>query len=176
MFKKIWSDPVWSKVISVVITAIGGFIISIIYSLTTELTLEQSIKYLWHYKVELGPIISIFFIVILITSIIQKILKKSPSKREKLESEFHRKFRKIDDSGVPVRYRFNAYISSYTKFPFISDLRVYCSAHDGRESLMSQYNGCPDRECVNHGRKYSEIDLKNQIETNLLKEWENMNQ
>ena len=176
MFKKIWSDAVWSKVISAVIIAIGGFIISLIYSLTTKLTLEQSIKYFWHYKVELGPIISIFFIIILITSIIQKILKKSPSKREKLESKFHQKFRKFDDSSVPVRYRFNAYISSYTNFPFISELRVYCNAHNGRESLMSQYNGCPDRKCVNHGKAYSEIDLKTQIETDLLREWENMNQ
>ncbi len=175
MFKKIWSDPVWSKVISAIIIAIGGFIISVIYSVITELTLEQSIKYLWNYKIELGPTISIVFMVLFIFAIIQKFVKKNPSKREKLETKFHEKFRKFEDSLEPITYRFNAYISNYTNFPFISELRVYCTAHDGRERLMNTYDGCPDRNCINHKKTYSERLLINDIETNLLKIWENMN-
>lgn len=176
MLKKNWNDPVWSKVISAVIIAIGGFLISLIYSAVTELTLKQSIKYLWHYKIELGPTISIVFLALFILAIIQKFAKKSPSKREKLETKFHQKFKKIDDFSQPITYRFNAYISSLNNFPFISELRVYCTAHNGRENLMTTYGGCPDRNCRNHGKTYSESLLKTQIETDLLQEWENMNQ
>ena len=82
---------------------------------------------------------------------------------------------KFEDPLKPIIYRFNAYIDNYTNFPFISELRVYCTAHDGRERLMDSDDGCPDKNCINHKKKYSEKLLINDIETGLLKIWENMN-
>jgi hypothetical protein len=175
MLKKVWSDPVWSKVISAVILAVGGFIITVIYSATTKLPLEQSIKYLWQYKIELGTTIVGIILILLVLAIIQKIAEKSPTKSEKMASKFHQKYKKFDEPTLPITYRFNAYISTLTNFPFISELRVYCTNHNGRESLMTSYNGCPDQNCTNHRQTFSESLLKSQIETDLLKEWENMN-
>ena len=175
MFKKIWSDPVWSKVISAIIIAVGSFLISIIYSVSTKLTLKQSFTFLWDYQIKLGPTIIVIIFGLLILALIQNITQKGPSKIEKLESKFHQKFRKIDDSADSITYRFNAYISSYTNFPFISELRVYCTAHNDGEKLMSFYSGCPDPNCSKHRISFDQKFLKTQIETNLLREWENMN-
>ena len=175
MFKKIWSDPVWSKVISAIIIAVGSFLISIIYSVSTELTLKQSSTFLWNYQIKLGPTIIVIILGLLILALIQNITQKSPSKIEKLKSKFHQKFRKIDDSADPITYRFNAYISSYTNFPFISELRVYCTAHNDGEKLMSSHSGCPIPNCSKHRMSFDQNSLKTQIETSLLKEWEIMN-
>jgi hypothetical protein len=175
MFKKIWSDPVWSKVISAIIIAGGSFLISIIYSLNTELNLKQSSAFLWNHQIKLGPTIVVIICGLLILALIQSITQKSPSKREKLESKFHQKFRKIEDSVDPITYRFNAYISSYTNFPFISELRVYCTAHNDGEKLMSSHSGCPNPNCSKYRISFDQNYLKTHIETSLLKEWEIMN-
>jgi hypothetical protein len=173
MLKKIWSDSVWSKVISAVILAVGGFIIIVIYSAITKLSLEQSIEYLWQYKIELGPTIIGIILILLVLAIIKKIAEISPSKRDKMASKFHQKYKKFDEHILPITYRFNAYIKSLTNFPFISELLVYCTDHNGIESLMTSYNGCPDRNSTNHRKTFSESLLKSQIETDLLKQWEN---
>jgi LytS/YehU family sensor histidine kinase len=174
MIKKIWIHPVWSNVISAVIITIAGFLITIIYSELTSLTIKQSSKFLWYYEIELGTAITATIIIFLLLATIQKIIEKSPTKGEKLKAKFRKEFRKFDNNTEHTTIRFNSNIDSVSNYPYIKNLRVYCTAHDGEENLMDNYNGCPDHKCVNYKKNYDKNYLTNHIETYLLKQWENM--
>ena len=172
--KKIWTDPVWSKVIATMIIAVGYFILGVIYSLITDKTLEESLKYLWSFLVPIGPTFLVIIILLLITALIQRILKKQPSKLEKLEALFHKENTERVDSLSGVTFRYNARISSSTKYPFITDLRVYCTGNNHPKQLMKKNSGCSVNGCQNQGRGYNEYGLKTQIETDLLQVWDEM--
>jgi len=173
MFDNMWKDPVWSKVISAIIITVGGFIISLIYSLITDLTIKESILYIWNLKVTLGLTLIIIFLFILLISIIKTARSRKPTKIESLETQFHNKYNKIIDDKNNLTYRFNTYVSSIDKFPFISELRVYCNNHD-TEVLITEYQGCNRPGCNRFGKGYSKSLLKQEIETYLLGEWEKM--
>ncbi|QOG04820.1 hypothetical protein [Flavobacterium sp. MDT1-60] len=173
MIQNSWKDPVWSKVISAIIISVGAFFISFTYSQLTDLTIKESFLVLWNYKILLGPTIIILILLYLIVSIIKSIRRRKPNNSNKLENIFHKKYSKYVDSENKVTYRFNAYISSYNKFPFISELRVYCNNHNP-EALMKPYSGCNRQGCIHLNKGYNETELKQEIETYLLNEWEKM--
>ncbi len=173
MLKKMWKDPVWSKVISALIITVGGFIISLLYSLITDRTVKESILYLWNIKVALGPLIIISFLLAILTSIIKKVRTKGRTEIQSLESIFHEKYTKIVDNENNLTYRFSAYVGASNKFPYISELRVYCNNHD-MEVLLTQYQGCNRPGCKHFGKGYNESILKQNIETYLLGVWEKM--
>ncbi|URM36380.1 hypothetical protein [Flavobacterium anhuiense] len=173
MLKNSWKDPVWSKVISVIIISVGAFLISLIYSQITNLSITESFLFLWNYKISLGSTLLILIVILLIISIIKSTRRTKPDKSQKLEDIFHKKYNKYIDSENKVTYRFNAYISSYNKFPFISELRVYCTNHIP-EALMKPNYGCNRQGCIHLNKGYNESQLKQEIETYLLNEWEHM--
>ena len=173
MIQNLWKDPVWSKVISAIIISAGAFLISFIYGQITDLTIKESFVDLWNYKILLGPTIIILILMFLIVSIIKLIRRKKPYQSSKLEDIFHKKYNKYIDSENKITYRFNAYVSSYNKFPFVSELRVYCNNHEP-ESLMKPNSGCNRHNCIHFNKGYNETGLKQEIETYLLNEWEKM--
>lgn len=175
MLNKIRKGTLWESVIATVIASvvlsIGGFLLSFIYSLFTKLTIEQAIYTLWSYQIQLGYLVA--FLIVFLPLTIVLIARKDSSKLEKLESTFHAKYTKIIDRENNVTYRFNAYISEYNKFPFISDLRVYCNNHEN-ESLIDKFKGCNRIDCHVFKGGYNEEGLKKELETYLLGEWEKM--
>lgn len=174
MIKNLWKDSVWSKVISAIIITIGAFLISLIYSLVTDLSVKESFLYIWNIKTLLGPSILIVILLFLFSSIIRNLGRQQTTKSERNEDIFHKKYNKIIDSENKVTYRFNAYINSYNKFPFISELRVYCNNHQP-ESLMDKYQGCNRNGCIHYNKGYNESAIVKEIETYLLNEWEKIN-
>lgn len=173
MLKKIWNDPVGSAVIGAIITPIILSLFPFIYSLITDKPVKESIFYLWNLEIKLGYTLVVICSLIIVLNLILKLRKQKPSKIERLSQDFHNKFQKIVDEENKITYRFNAYISSYTGYPFISDLRIYCTNHDS-ESLFVEHGGCRRAECKNYGKGYDESIVKEEIETSLLKAWEDM--
>ncbi|WP_313672014.1 hypothetical protein [Sphingobacterium multivorum] len=173
MLKKIWKDPVGSAIIAAIILTVGAFMISLIYGLATDKPVKDLILDLWNLKISLGYTLVVFFLIVVASNIFKKLMKSKPSKIERLEKDFHDKFRKIVDEENKITYRFNAYISDYTGYPFISDLRIYCTNHDS-ESLFIEHGGCRRAGCKNYGKGYDESIVKQEIETSLLKAWEDM--
>lgn len=171
--KNLWKDAVWSKVISAIIIAVGAFLISFAYSLVTDLSVEESIIYLWKYEILLGPTLLIIIIVYFLISIVKSIIKSKskPKNIEELEDKFHEKFNKIVSEEDKITYRFNAFVSMYSGLPYISHLKVYCNNHE-TEVLMSKSRGCNRQGCFNYNISYSESLIKDEIETHLLGEWE----
>ena len=174
MMKKVWTDPVWSKVIASTIITVGFFILSIIYSLLTDKTVEESLNYFWSYHVPLGPTILGVIVILLLIATVQRLIKKQPSRIERLEKRFQQENTEMVDGSVGVTCRYNAYISSYTNYPFISDLRLYCTGNNHPQQLMTQHSGCPIPSCRNNGQGYNEHNLKTTIETYLLQVWDRM--
>jgi len=172
--KNLWKDPVWSKVISAIIIAVGAFLISLVYSLITELSVKDSILHLWKYEILLGPTILIIIIIYFLISVIKSIIKCKSSKTEKLEDKFHKEFNKIVSIENKTTYRFNAFISSLNDLPFISEFRVYCNNHE-TEVLMSPSQGCNRQGCFHYNVGYNKFTVKQEIETYLLIEWEKIN-
>ena len=173
MIKNLWKDPVWSKVISAIIIGVGFFVISFVYSLITELSVEDSILKLWKYEIFLGPTLLIISIIYILISVIKSITKRKPSKTEKLENIFHEKFNKIVNNEDKTTYRFTASISGLTNYPYISNLKVYCNYHE-TEVLMTPYQGCNRQGCLHYNVRFNKYALKQEIETHLLNEWEEM--
>lgn len=70
MIKKIWNDPVWSKVISAVIIAIGTIVITTIFAKVNNTSFTEAWNRFWTFKIELwclalvGIIIFLFLILI----------------------------------------------------------------------------------------------------------------
>lgn len=174
MIKNLWKDPVWSKVIAAIIISIGAFLISLTYSLITKLSVKESFIYLWKYQIPLGPTILVLFILYVLISITIYIKKRRSSNEEKLEDLFHKQFNKVIDNENKITYRFNAYIHSLNKFPFISDLRIYCNNHNS-ETLMNPHKGCNQIGCIHYNMGYNNREIKQNLETYLLGEWEKMN-
>lgn len=178
MFQKIWTSPVWSKVISAGIIALIGFISVVIYYSTTDMSPTKAIIYIWNYKITLGyafiTLISIFLIQILLQNIFSKKERKL-TKAEKKSKEFCDQWYKINDDENNVAYRFRTYISSYTKQPFISDLTAFCTKHNGQELKMKWFGGCLDANCANHNISSKERDVKDLIESQIIVEWEKLN-
>ncbi|GEM_PF-910009 len=173
MFKRIWKDPVWSGVISAAIITTFGFMVMFIYSLVTDKPVKDSILYLWNLKINLGSTLVVVFSLAIVVRIIVNLLKSKPSKKQRLEKIFHNKFNKIVDEENKITYRFNAYIDEFTNYPFISDLRIYCNEHES-ESLISHIDGCRRPGCNKLRKGYDERFIKPEIETSLLKIWEDM--
>lgn len=79
-FKRTWKDPVWSKVISVVIIALGSMVFSFIQSKIEGVSFSNSFRAFWTTKVQLWLVIllvSIYFIVVYFRSYLLR--KKNPS-------------------------------------------------------------------------------------------------
>ena len=176
MFKKIWADPVWSKVIANGIIVILGFIIVVIYSSATNMTAAQAFSFVWSYPVKLGNVFLCFLFISVFQILVSIIKSKNskPSKEWLLKKNFCEKWYKISDDQNNIIYRFKTGVNNYTDKPFITDLTPYCK-HDGEEIKMSFYKGCMVRECSNYNVKANEFAIRDLIESQLMVDWEKVN-
>ncbi|TXD45756.1 hypothetical protein [Polaribacter sp. IC073] len=178
MFEKIWTSPVWSKVISAGIIGIIGFISAIIYSLITDMNPIDSFKYIWNFKTKIGYAFIALIFMFIIQLLLQKVFSKKEKKLNKTEQKakhFCEQWYKINDDQTNVVYRFNTYISSYTKQPIIANLTAFCKNHNGQEFKMNWIGGCLDRSCANNNKISRESVVKDLIESQLVVEWEKIN-
>lgn len=173
MFKKLWKDPVGSNVIAGIILGIGAFLVAFIYGILTDKPIKDSVLYLWHLDITLGPTLVVVFLLLIVVNIFINLFKYRPTKMERLKELFHNKFNKRIDEENKITYRFNTYIDEYTNYPFISDLRIYCNNHE-LESLIRKDSGCSRIGCHHSRKGYDDSLIIQELETFLLNEWEKM--
>lgn len=167
MLKKIWSDPVWSKVISVGI--IGGF--TLLYAI-----IKSFIDNVGFYVV-LNQLINISVPLkyLLILPIIYFIIKYYKNNKKSIYSPKQNKLRENNndfDSDSELLYKWNVHFD-YNNKPFITDLEVFCKKH-GDTPMRIYSNKCMFKDCPNSKIAIDEFKLKNIIESDLIHKWDKM--
>jgi hypothetical protein len=163
MIKKIWKDPVWSKVIAAIIIAIISVVYAKIKSTVLNISFQVALKQLIDLKINIVYVICLFIGYLIICQLFKKRGYYS-RKQEQL-----RQFNKSHDTETGLLFRWTVYFDGET--PFIDDLSMFCTKH-GEVPVRFMENMCPIRECPNSYRPIDESALKNIIESDLIAHWD----
>jgi hypothetical protein len=168
MIKKIWTDPVWSKVIAVGIVALITLGYTKFLSVTEKVTFKESFDKTLEIKVTVVYVIAALIFYWIIAWLIKKIFKKEKgyynAKQQKL-----RKFNKITDLNKGILFKWGVFFDYDT--PFISDLTAFCTKH-AETPIRFMGDSCPIQGCVNSRQRIDKFAVKNFIESDLIDRWE----
>jgi len=164
MIKKIWKDPVGSKVISWLIIGVLTLIALKIKSHYDDKSFRETLDWLINYQTKL-----IYIVLGIITYItIRFIFKRKKNFYSKKQRQL-REFNHMTDSNQGVRNEWTTYFGSNGK-PFITDLEFYCTGH-GDAPLRFYGSNCSVNGCKNSRLNVSEHRVKNHIESLVINEW-----
>ena len=170
MLKKIWTDPVWSKVISVGIIGVLTLCYTKFLSVTEKLTFNEAFNKTLEIKVAVIYVFLAIVVYWVLKFIYRKIFKKEKAyysaKQQKL-----RPFNKTTDPNTGILFRWGVYFDYDT--PFIADLTAFCTKH-GETPIRFINNRCPFNDCANSHNRIDEYAVKNLIESDLIERWEKM--
>ena len=170
MIKKIWTDPVWSKVISV------GIVALITLGYTKFLSVSEGVTFKEAFDKNLEVKISAFYVLvgILIYWIaswsFKKIFRKSNSIYTKQQQKL-REFNKSADTQAGLLFKWDVFFDYQT--PFIADLTVFCTKH-GQTPIRFMGDRCSVPGCDNYRQQINTYALKNLIESDLIDRWEKL--
>ncbi len=168
MIKKIWTDPVWSKVISVGIIGLLTLGYTKFLSVTENVTFKEAFEKILEIKIEVVYVFLAPVTYWILKYFYRKIFKKEKAyysiKQQKLRS-----FNKTIDPSTGILFRWGVYFDYDT--PFISDLTAFCTKH-GETPIRFISNRCPFNDCTNSHNRIDEYAVKNFIESDLIDRWE----
>lgn len=165
MIKKIWKDPVGSKIISWLIIGLITLIILNIKSSYDNESLKKTIYNLINLKVK----ISYILIGILIVYIIYKIFRSRKSGHSRSQKKI-KEFNKSIDNEKGLLLKWVVYFRSNGN-PFITDLETFCTKH-GEVPIRFLDNNCSVRGCENSGMNLDTYKTKNHLESIVVHEWD----
>jgi hypothetical protein len=168
MLKKIWTDPVWSKVISVGIIGVISLIYALIKSHTDDITVRQVYEGLLLLKVKVIYVIG----VIVLFYVVKRLTRKKSESYYNTKQQKLRTFNKLTDPNSGIMFRWGVYFD-YDK-PFISDLEAFCTKHEGAPMRFVR-SYCPVNGCQNSRQGIDFNLVKNHIESILINEWDKFN-
>lgn len=171
MLKKVWSDPVWSKVISVGIIGVLTLCYTKFISITEQLSFREAFNIIIETKI---PVIYVI-LSLLIYWIFKTLLRQKPKEKPYYSNKQKqlRSINKMSDSENGILFRWGVYFDYET--PFLADLTPYCTKHEGAPIRFID-NRCPVNGCSNSYRSIDIYALKNFIESDLIDKWEKINQ
>jgi hypothetical protein len=168
MIKKIWTDPVWSKVIAVGIVALITLSYTKFLSVTENVTFKEAFDKTIDIKIPVVYIIIILIINWIIAWLFKNIFKKEKSfyntKQQKL-----RTFNETTDPNTGILFKWGVFFDYET--PFISDLTAFCTKH-GETPIRLMGDCCPIQGCENSRQRIENCAVKNLIESDLIDRWE----
>ncbi|ARV13961.1 hypothetical protein [Polaribacter sp. SA4-12] len=168
MFKKIWKDPVGSKIIAWSIIGLIGLTSIKITSFVKGITFNEVLKIIYDFKVRIIYVLIVLFLIFIFIRVIKR--KKSYySKTQKKIMKFNKKL----DEETEISYKWNVYFKTNGN-PSITDLEMFCNKHND-VPLRFITNRCPVKSCENSRIRISESRIKNNIESILINNWENLN-
>jgi hypothetical protein len=169
MFKKIWTDPVWSKVISVAIVGLATFVYALLKSKADNVSLKTVFDDLLQMQVKVIYVLGALILFL----IVRRLFKKKPKAKSYYSAKQQqlREFNKITDNESGILFRWGVYFE-YDK-PFIADLEAYCTKHEGAP-IRFVGNSCPMYNCENHQKDINYHLVKNHIESMLIDSWDKM--
>lgn len=166
MLKKIWNDPVGSKVISVGIVGIISIIFAYVQSLVQGITFQESVVKLYNLKVRVVYV----FLGLIVILIVRHFFKERG-----IYSRKENRLRKFNNMAIEkhdILLRWGVYFE-LDGTPFISDPTPFCAKH---QPPIRFVNGtCPIRDCENSKQKLYGYAVKNHIESMLIDKWEKIN-
>jgi hypothetical protein len=166
MFKRIWKDPVWSKVIAGVLLAVGSLIYALIKSSVANISVKTTLQGLFEINIRVLYIL----LIILFWLIIRAIFWQNGSYLTRKKRKFLRHVRgSLDDDGTGLIFKWTNRFNGDK--PVISDLKAYCNLHDKVPFNLVNAR-CPASSCPNsvHG-----IDFEKTLavlESYLVEAWE----
>jgi len=168
MLKKIWNDPVGSKVISWVIIGVLTLIGVGIKSSYDEKSYYETFVWLMTFP------IPVYFLLVSITLLL--LLRHWFKRKKQFYNAKQRKLRQFNCSDDPeqnIRTEWTVYFGMNGK-PYISDLEFFCLEH-GEAPIRLFGNRCSHVGCKNSILKFNEFELKNYFESLVLNEWNKLN-
>jgi hypothetical protein len=168
MIKKVWTDPVWSKVIAAGILMLITISYTKFLSMTENLSFKDAFDKTLEIKVTVVYVITALILYWIISWLFKRFFKKENSvynsKQQKLQ-----KFNKTIDPKSGLQFKWRVFFDSET--PFISDLTVFCTRHE--ETPIRFMNGsCPIQDCENSKQRIDKPAIENYIESILIDKWE----
>lgn len=168
MIKKIWKDPVWSKVIAVGIIGLISLGYAKFLSAIDNVTFKEALDKILEIKISIVYVLAILIIYWILAWLFKQIFKKEKSiynaKQQKL-----REFNKTTDTETGILFKWGVFFNHET--PFISDLTAYCTKH-GETPIRFIGIHCSIQGCENSRKIIDKYVVKNLIESELIDKWE----
>lgn len=168
MIKKIWHDPVGSKVIAWVIIGILTLVGVAIKSSYDEKSFYETLLWFFNFPIPIYAILIALVTLVLIRKIIKRKKQFYNSKQRKL-----REFNYSIDTERNIRTEWTVYFGSNGK-PFITDLEFFCLEH-GNVPIRLFNNRCSHIGCKNASLNFNTFELKNYFESLVINEWNKLN-
>jgi hypothetical protein len=163
MFKKIWKDPVWSKVIAGIILALGSLLFVWIKSLIEKVSIQIVLKEILEIKIRL-----VYAVAIIILYLIIRAIYRIYSLRGK-QARFIKEVNRFENPDTGILIKWEAGFLNDT--PMIIDLSLFCTRHENIPIRFVDYK-CPMPDCVNSIQyRDKRLDI-NLIESILINSWE----
>lgn len=166
MIKKIWTDPVWSKVISVGIIGLISLGYAKFISVTEKITFKDAYKEIFEIKISIVYVLGL----VLLYWLLKMIFKKKKTTYNKQQRKL-RTFNKTIDQNTGIQFTWGVYFD-LDETPFISDLTAFCTKH-GEIPIRFIGNSCQFQGCVN-SKPINYNIVKNMIESDLIDRWEKL--
>ena len=168
MVKKIWTDPVGSKVISVGIIGLLTLGYTKFVSVTEKVTYREAFNKILEIKIEVIYVVLALVAYWVLKFAYRKLIKKEKayysSKQQKLRS-----FNKTTNPNTGILFKWGVFFDYDT--PFISDLTAFCTKH-GDTPIRFLGDSCSIQGCENSIQRIDRLAVKNLIESDLIDRWE----
>ena len=177
MIKKILPS-ILGIIIANVLLIISGFIITAIYTSSTDLSPAESFLYLWNYEVKISYVIIGISIISLLLIVGQLLFSKNSfelNRKKRRIKQFCDTNYKLENPQEGVLYRFKTYIHSNSGRPFITDLKAFCTKHNGANLIMDWIAGFIYSNSTNHHKAANEYQVEKLIESQIHDNWEKVN-
>jgi hypothetical protein len=167
MVKKIWADPVWSKVISVGIIGLISVAYTKFISVTENISYNEAVKKIIEIKISVFYVLIAILIYLILNWLVKKLLKKEKGIYT-LKQEQLRIYNKTTDVKTGILFKWCVSFDNET--PFITELTPFCTKH-GETPIRFLGECCPMEGCKN-SRGIDKYVVKNLIESDLIDRWE----
>lgn len=168
MIKKIWTDPVWSKVIAVGIVALITLGYTKFLSVSEEVSFKEAFDKTLEIKIAVVYVIAALIAYWIIAWLFKKIFKKEKAYYNAKQTKL-RTFNKTTDPNTGILFKWGVFFDYET--PFISDLTAFCTKH-GEPPIRFMGDSCPIQGCENSRQRIDKYAVKNFIESDLIDRWE----
>lgn len=172
-FKKIWTDSVWSKVISVIIIGIFSytavFIGKYFLSDCQKLALIESFEKILKIKISIIYIPAILIANWIFFWLFKKIFKKEKPQYNSKQQELM-KFNEISVIEMGLLFRWD--VSFYNGNPLIVNFTMYCTKHE--VPLRFMYDRCQMSGCVNSRQQLDKNGVMNIAESAVIERWKEL--
>ena len=164
MIKKIWADPVWSKVIAVGIVALLTLGYTKFLSVSEELTFKEAFDKILEIKIAIFYVLVAIIVYWIGSLILKRIFRKNSGFYTKQQQKL-REFNKMEVTATVLLFKWDVFFDYQT--PFIADLTVFCTKH-GQPPIRFMGDRCSIQGCENSRQQINKYALKNLIESDLI--------